>query len=577
LKQYILFFYLLISGHVSLGQGDHALMKRTADNIDSLLLSNYFSGQEQRSDALYELVKNSTEKRDVELMVQLMLQKAYIYSYRQEIGKTLELSLKALDLADKYDLPEKEYAACLMTAIAYEFSSEFHVSKKYLDRAFDIYKQNDLEHIYSTYCIRMSSYYRFLSQRSLAEKTDSAIYFAHKALSLAEKHQNKRDIIDAHLLLGILLSHPDTAVMHSLLAAKEYEKRKEYGSMVAMYNNATNTYLRHNELNKALALSDTIFLLKNTYGVPDGYNMYSSRSRIFEKIGKTDSAFLYFKKYHDMQVATLLDTETEKIKKVTEQYENDKKESIIKTQGRQMILVISLLGVIAIASVLLYRNNRKINRQNRIINKQLVDLTNTLEQKQVLLSELQHRVKNNLQHVISILEIQKESVDFNNIDELIRENQNRIHSLALLHKKLNVSDNVNEVALKKYVAELSEVVKDSYSSYTKNIQLNVACDIEKISIDKALPIGLVIVELVSNSIKHAFGKQNIGIIHIEIVSGKNRQKSKLYYVDNGIGFDINKPSEKGLGMEIIKGLIEQLDADMESSHSNGFELTLYFD
>jgi two-component sensor histidine kinase len=266
--------------------------------------------------------------------------------------------------------------------------------------------------------------------------------------------------------------------------------------------------------------------------------------------------------------------ENSKIKQISEQYQNNKKETVIKNKNRQMLLIAGLLGVIVFGSILLYRKNRQINKQNKIIGKQLAELTKILEQKQVLLSELQHRVKNNLQHVISILEIQKESVDFNNIDELIRGNQNRIHSMALLHKKLNVSDNVNEVDLCRYIAELSDLVKDSYDNHTKEITLTIKCGIENISIEKALPIGLIIVELVSNSMKHAFKKRNIGIINIEISINKNT--NQLYYSDNGGGFDFNKTSDKGLGMEIIKGLIDQLGGTAKSENNNGFELTVYF-
>ena len=241
-----------------------------------------------------------------------------------------------------------------------------------------------------------------------------------------------------------------------------------------------------------------------------------------------------------------------------------------------MILIGSLLGVIICGSILLYHKNRKINHQNKIIGKQLAELTKTLEQKQILLSELQHRVKNNLQHVISILEIQKESVDFNNIDELIRGNQNRIHSMALLHKKLNVADNVNEVDLKKYIIDLAELVKDSYDNQNKKITLDINCELEKISLEKAFPIGLIVVELVSNSMKHAFKKRSIGIIHIEICYDGILEQNKLNYSDNGEGFDFNKTNEKGLGQEIIKGLIDQMDGNVVAKNDNGFELIIYF-
>lgn len=189
---------------------------------------------------------------------------------------------------------------------------------------------------------------------------------------------------------------------------------------------------------------------------------------------------------------------------------------------------------------------------------------------------MQHRVKNNLQHVISILEIQKESVDFNNIDELIRGNQNRIHSMALLHKKLNISDNVNDVDFKQYVTELSELVIESYNNQKRNVKLNIKCELEEISIEKALPIGLIITELLSNSMKHAFKNRRIGIINLELTVDEQTKTNQFYYADNGDGFDFNKTSEKGLGQEIIKGLIDQLNGKYEAKNSNGFELIVQF-
>ncbi len=296
----------------------------------------------------------------------------------------------------------------------------------------------------------------------------------------------------------------------------------------------------------------------------------NNRSSMYEAMGKADSSLYYYKEYHnDVQ---LLQEQQGGIntKKLEKQYQNDKKEATIKNKNLQLIFIIVLLIVITIASILLVRYNRKINRQNKIISKQLKELNKTLEQKQMLLSELQHRVKNNLQHVISILELQKESAGFNNIEELIRSNQNRIHSLALLHKKLNVTDNVNEVSLNKYITDLATLVKDSYENYTSKIQLHIACEVETISLEKAMPIGLIIVELVSNSMKHAFNERAIGIITIDITA------SKLYYADNGPGFSFNQTSEKGLGVELIKGLIDQLDGTVETNNKDGFELTLHF-
>lgn len=245
--------------------------------------------------------------------------------------------------------------------------------------------------------------------------------------------------------------------------------------------------------------------------------------------------------------------------------------------------LIGFLAFFGVLSIVLIRNNRQkqksnaiLKDKNREISLQKDEIEKTMEQKQVLLSELQHRVKNNLQYVISILEIQKESASHSNIDDLIRSNQNRIHSIALLHKKLNVSESVNDVDLKRYVTDLSELVKDSYDIKGKNVSLFVTCDIEILSITKALPLGLIIVELVSNSMKHAFKNQPNGIINIEIKPDKNSKKNCLHYIDNGFGFDFKNVQTKGLGIEITKGLIDQLNGTVETQLKKGFELKMCF-
>lgn len=243
--------------------------------------------------------------------------------------------------------------------------------------------------------------------------------------------------------------------------------------------------------------------------------------------------------------------------------------------------LIGFLVFLGILSIVLIRNNRQKQKVNAILKDKNIEISlqkdkieKQIEQKQVLLSELQHRVKNNLQYVISILEIQKESVNYSNIDDLIKNNQNRIHSIALLHKKLSINDSVNDVDLKRYVIELAELVKESYVN-ERQVTLVVNCEVETLSISKALPVGLIIVELVSNSMKHAFIQQPKGIINIEITKGE--KMNKLHYVDNGVGFDFSTIETKGLGVEIMKGLIDQLNGKIETpSHSKGFELIVYF-
>lgn len=434
------------------------------------------------------------------------------------------LQLKQYDKAEKAFLKTKELAVAYKDPFWIAFASQA-LAKAYLEKgkyeqALQLY-ENNFKYIrqykeinkreYSEYLLGKAKTYIFLDNPKKAKKSLDSINY--------KTVQGKKNQL---LMFGVAYQDVNYWLMY-------YDVMRRYNQVLRNYQ-------------KAYYYSDSLYAIKY----------------------KIDSTF------NGLEVQVVQN----RIEVQDKQNQNDKKEAIIKNKNQQMLLIGGLLAVIAAASVLIIRKNRQINKQNKIISAQLGELTKTLEQKQVLLSELQHRVKNNLQHVISILEIQKESIDFNNIDELIRGNQNRIHSMALLHKKLNVAENVNEINLNRYVNELAELVKDSYDNHHKKVNLYIKCDVESISIEKALPLGLIIVELVSNSMKHAFKKLNIGIIHIEIT--KKEYQNLLYYSDNGSGFDFNELSKRGLGLEIIKGLIDQLDGNIKTNSNNGFELMIYF-
>ena len=565
-------FLLFINSHFLMSQ-DFSIQKKIKE-IDSLIQCDNFENAQKKTTYLYNLLRDSNQKNKYKpQLLELQFRQAVIYDEIEDLPvESLKILLNIIDEAEARNLHSLAFRTYLMIALAYEKSDNLFLTDKYLDKAFLKYKNYNLEEQYSTYCIRRSSYYRFV------KKIDSLYYFAQEAEKYAERYNNEKDLLDSYLLMGVYAAKNKNytkTLEYDLKILKYKKKHHQYYEMSVIYNNVSVDYLRIKNYTKALMYNDSAyaFYKKNKSIFYD--SMPETRSKIYEGLGKTDSAYYYFKQYHNDKLNTLAQAEKISLKKLEEQYQNDRKEATIKEKDNQMIFIGSLLAVIVIGSILLYRKNRQISNRNKIINHQLGELTELLKQKQYLLSELQHRVKNNLQHVISILEIQKESADFNNIEELIRGNQNRIHSMALLHKKLNLSDNVNDIDFIRYINDLSEIVKESYNNHDKEIRLNIYCTIETIIIGKALPIGFIIVELISNSMKHAFKNRNIGIINIEITKDVNGY-NKFYYSDNGDGFDFNKTNDKGLGLEITKGLIDQIDGIVETKTNNGFELIIFF-
>jgi two-component sensor histidine kinase len=570
--RYMFFLFALFFAAVAAAQ-NKVSVHREAERIDSLLLYFNLTEAADKADTLLTILnKAADKKRNLGLRLRIMNARAKIYVLNKLYTEGLKLSLDIVDQAKEHNYPGEEYQASLTAALIYEINKDYITSKSYLDNAQHLYVTHELEALYSTYCVRVSSYFRFNKQN------DSAVYFAYKALDYATKYRNFLDLTDAYLLLNILLDNDEKGIYYGKLAASQFMKVNRYPSAAAMLANITRRYLNINNYEQAIVYSDSTMSVTKFF--EPGYafltHIYKIKTSIFESLQKTDSALFYHKLFHEYDSKLQKEIDSKEIKRITEQYQNDKKEAIIKRKDEQIIFIIILFAIIAVASLLIVRKNRKISYQNKIITKQVDELVKMLEQKKVLLSELQHRVKNNLQNVISILEIQKESVDFNNIDELIRGNQNRIHSMALLHKKLSVSDNVNEVDLQRYAQELTDLVVHSYDNFQKKIIFSVDCVTDKISIEKALPIGLILVELLSNSMKHAFKGKNTGVIKIFTEVEKQSGKINLHYTDSGTGFDFNKTSSTGLGLEIIRGLIDQLNGTVTVKKDKSFELIISF-
>lgn len=567
---------------------------KTIRKIDNLIYYNEFKLAEDKVDSLYDLLKKRPGKEYVSQILALRYQKALIIDDQFDHGNALPIFMEVLEGAEKNKLHHLNCRANIRIAFNQEKATNYDLAYKYLNAASKLSKAHRLNDLYSAILIRYALLHRFMGDKKNSITTDqrqrlsklkfegsidSAVYYSKKAIDYAIKYNKEYDLNEAYVTMGILYTknkknRVDESTGYYLKTIPYWKKTRNYESVSAMNLNVALNYLQAGNFEAALKYNDSAYKYYNNASIYYQYVIPNQRSEIFYSLKKPDSAYHYLKIASDDKQRRYDAQDLSNTKRLEEQYQNDKKQATIESKTQQMILIASLLFVIAITSALLLVQNRKIKSRNKIINKQLAELSKTLEQKQVLLSELQHRVKNNLQHVISILEIQKESVDFNNIDELIRGNQNRIHSMALLHKKLNVSDHVNDVDLKRYVTELSELVKDSYENHKKKIILNVRCDVESFSIEKSLPLGLIITELVSNSMKHAFKRQNTGIINIKII--KSQTANQLFYSDNGMGYDFNTTSEKGLGQEIIKGLIDQLDGTVETNSENGFQIEIHF-
>ena len=199
----------------------------------------------------------------------------------------------------------------------------------------------------------------------------------------------------------------------------------------------------------------------------------------------------------------------------------------------------------------------------------------SLEEKEILLRELHHRVKNNLQIILSLINLQSNGIKNPENLEIFRESQSRVKSLAIIHEKLYRSADFANINFEEYIESLVNYLLSYYSADSIEVIINVKKDIV-LNMDTAVPCGLIINELVTNSLKHAFNSNKSGKIYITLQS--DNSCFTLIVCDNGkglpTGVDLNNPQK--LGLQLVKSLTDQLEGKIEYNRSEITEFKIQF-
>ncbi|MEG5139943.1 MULTISPECIES: PAS domain S-box protein [unclassified Microcoleus] len=205
------------------------------------------------------------------------------------------------------------------------------------------------------------------------------------------------------------------------------------------------------------------------------------------------------------------------------------------------------------------------------------NLKNSLKEKEILLKEIHHRVKNNLCVVASLLELQSNTVAEPQIAKMFEESQNRLYSMALIHEKLYRSTNLAQINFGEYLEDLVSNLFHSYNISDNRIQLQVLAEPISLNIETATPCGLIANELVSNTLKHAFPHGTSGTVSVECYQTSDGE-IHLFVKDNGVGFPQNLDFRKtnSMGFQVVCTLTEQLEGTIELSRQIGTAFHLTF-
>ncbi len=382
---------------------------------------------------------------------------------------------------------------------------------------------------------------KIISEKQYEEGKNNLI----KALAILEKYKIKKNKIRPYAY-GIL--------------ADLYLREKKYDLAISNYNKSKEGYL----------------LMKNRIGAID---ITSFIGKAYQEKGDLTKALTYFKEYYNESIAFQKERNERGLRENELQINllaQDKK--LIEKQNLQNIFIIALLIGALLLALAYWRFKRKQKR-----NKQLALLNDDLENKNVLLDkknaenelllrEIHHRVKNNLEVVSSLLALQSAQISDPNTKEAITEGQNRVNSIGIVHQKLYQGTNLGAVDMKDYFLNLSESVLDSFGA-EQRIDLELAMENMNLDIDTAVPLGLIVNELLTNCIKYAFPKGKQGTIVIKL----HKQENNILHLevaDNGVGKS-GVTHGTGFGGQLVSLLTQQLNGTMTEKSKNG--TTLIFD
>lgn len=442
-----------------------------------------------------------------------------------------------------------------------------------------------------------------------AAKMDTALFYFNKSLKVASKSLSN-DPVNRNRIIGLV--HGNIAEI--FIIKKEYKKaipllqeevkysleyNQDKNNLVKAYCLLAEAYI--NTSAKEDVIRDVFKAVEKQLLIsPHSKNkitFYKQKSAFYKKRKQMDSANFWlnetFKTHNEIEEfnkARVIKTnelilEINKKDKEIEAFKIEVKNNELLQKNKQQkrlfvfLFILSILLLISIYGVYRIKKDKKIllSKNTEIQNKNK-EIEKALIEKEILLKEVHHRVKNNLQIISGLLELQNIKVDDQEIKIALEEGKNRIQSVALIHKMMYQSDAISKIEMQEYLEELVAMLKVSYENPQKPIDIII--NVEKISIDiaKAVPISLIINEATCNVYKHAFTTETERRLEVVLKQISSNNELILEIKDNGRGLPktYSLENSKTIGFDLIKGLTRQLKGNLVVKNSNGLTIQIQF-
>lgn len=512
-------------------------------SIDDFYTSNLLKGQSylylnnfpEASKFLTTALKVAERINDPVKMAKVYNNIGIIYNKQNKVAEELKNYNKGLESIKKTN----SLAARKLRNIINSNIGQVYIAQKKYDQALAIFE----------YCLKFE------------KKNDNRNNFAMSSRSLSLVYFGKKDFKKS-------LEYAETAL-------KTFQEIGNQSGEGDMYREIGTIFLATNQLQKALEYTQKGLVISTKIGELESIKFcYENLSAIYSKLNNYKEAYrnqVLFKKMSDSMFNSEVNNkvtqiqmtyEFEKKQKQLENLQREKEEKLqskAKKQQNLMIAILLTLFFLCLITIGIYLNLKASKKQKSIVEKQNEQIQLSLTEKETLLREIHHRVKNNLQIISSLLNMQSEDIDDPKVLLSIQEGQSRVQAMSLIHQNLYQSETIDKVSIENYFKELTNYLSTMYLGDLNTVKVEIETANILFDFDTAIPLGLIVNELVSNAYKHAFSNRKEGVILIKI-STENQLDYRLIVSNNGeplpADFDILK--SKSLGIKLVTILSKQL-------------------
>ncbi len=518
-----------------------------------------------------EAAKDKVKEKDLAF---LNTQLGYVYERRGQLDKAADYALKSLRIGEKIN--DKKAIAMAYSDLSNLFwkQSKFETGLEFGLKSLKIFEEIgiiDLDYDFTLYVV--GNNYLSLSEYRKAQQ-----YYEH-SLVIGERYGFHNNLTDVYISLVDLYAYLNefekaeeastNALKYAALLQNDFMLMRSWLSLGKLQQ------LRGEYVPAIESLKNSITIATEDFG--DEYYL----SQAYEALGKAyagnhnyQEAYKALAKYETLK-SKIFTTEADRHTSILRtEFDVAKKDDTILQQVDQIERQRTIRNLIIIMAVLLlwllllsYKAIQNKFKINKLLQKQN-------KEKEFLLKEIHHRVKNNLEIVSSLLSLQSAQIKDHNVVEALQESQHRVHCMGMIHQKLYMGENLASIEMKDYFKNLSVYIIDAFGA-EEQITVDIAMHKLELNVDMAIPIGLIVNELFTNSFKYAFPNGQQGNIQISLKDmGSILQ---LDVTDNGVGMAMNNEVQgSGFGTRLIKLLTKQLDGKMILNTQKGTSVSFQF-